>query len=95
MFYGVLAVLATGQWGTSKHAGVISLFDREFIRTETFPRGMSRSLHVAFDLRQTHDYGETLPPDPDTATNLVAEAHTFVDAVEVYLREHKLLPDEP
>jgi uncharacterized protein (UPF0332 family) len=94
MFYGVLAVLATGQWGTSKHAGVISLFDREFIRTDTFPRGMSRSLHAAFDLRQTHDYGETLPPDPDTAASLVTEAHAFVDAVEVYLRDHKFISSD-
>jgi uncharacterized protein (UPF0332 family) len=95
MFYAVLAVLATGQWGTAKHAGVISLFDREFVRTGAFPRDMSRSLHAAFDLRQTHDYGEMLPADPGTAANLVAEAHAFVGAVEVYLCDHQLIPTDP
>jgi len=58
MFYSVLALLATKKLGTSKHSGVISLFDREFVKTGLFPRELSRSLRVAFDRRQTHDYGE-------------------------------------
>ncbi len=32
MFYAVLALLQEKEMGTSKHAGAISLFDREFMR---------------------------------------------------------------
>ena len=87
MFYAVLALLAGGPWRTAKHAGVIAVFDREFVRTGTFPSSMSRSLHVAFDLRQTHDYGETLLPDPLTTANLVSEASGFVAEVARHLRD--------
>ena len=55
MFYALLALLATKQLGTSKHSGAISLFDREFVKTGVFPRELSRSLHLAFDQRQTYD----------------------------------------
>jgi len=58
MFYALLALLATKRLGTSKHSGALALFDREFVKTGVFPRELSRSLRLAFDRRQTHDYGE-------------------------------------
>lgn len=91
MFYAALALLATQQLGTSKHGGVIALFDREFVKPGTFAPALSRSLHVAFDLRQTHDYGEIIAPDRETAERLVAEARDFVNAVETYLRSNGFL----
>ena len=33
MFYSVLALLAMKRLGTSKHSGVIGLFDKEFIKS--------------------------------------------------------------
>lgn|GEM_PF-1915096 len=36
MFYTVLALLQERQIGTSKHAGAISLFDKEFIKSGIF-----------------------------------------------------------
>lgn len=74
MFYALLALLAIKQLGTSKHSGALSLFDREFVKTDIFPRELSRSLHLAFDRRQTHDYGEMTP-----VTQQIAE-ETLVDA---------------
>jgi uncharacterized protein (UPF0332 family) len=86
MFYAVLALLATQTIGASKHSAIISLFDREFVKTGVFPRGMSRTLHVAFDRRQTHDYGETAPITRQTAEEALADASVFVAAIEAYLR---------
>jgi uncharacterized protein (UPF0332 family) len=48
MFYSVLALLQEKKMGTSKHAGVISLFDREFIKEGIFDKELSRTLHRAF-----------------------------------------------
>ncbi len=85
MFYALLALLATRQLGTSKHSGALALFDREFVRTSVFPREFSRSLHLAFDRRQTHDYGEMVPVTREIAEESLADARKFVDAVETYL----------
>ena len=56
MFYAVLALLARGKKETSKHSGVIALFDRDFVKQGIFKKDCSRWLHDAFDLRQRSDY---------------------------------------
>lgn len=86
MFYALLALLATKQLGTSKHSGAISLFDREFVKTGLFPRELSRALHLAFDRRQTHDYGEMVPITWQIAEETLSDAKAFVAALESYLR---------
>ena len=86
MFYALLALLATKQLGTSKHSGAISLFDREFVKTGLFSREFSRSLRLAFTLRQRHDYKELTTVDQPTAERSLVDAKNFVDAVETYLR---------
>ena len=87
MFYALLALLATRGLGTSKHSGVMSLFDREFVKTGIFSKELSRSLHRAFDERQANDYGEMLQPDADLAASLLEQARVFVDKIKIQLRE--------
>jgi uncharacterized protein (UPF0332 family) len=86
MFYALLALLATKRLGTSKHSGALSLFDREFVKTGVFPRELSRSLRLAFDRRQTHDYGEMTRINRQIAEEVVMDAKTFVAAIEAHLR---------
>ena len=85
MFYTVLALLATKQLGASKHSSVISLFDREFIKVGIFPRELSRSLHLAFDRRQMHDYGELVTIDAQIGEESLTNAKNFVAAIEAHL----------
>jgi len=86
MFYALLALLATRQLGTSRHSGALALFDREFVKTGVFSLELSRSLHLAFDRRQTHDYGEIIPASRPIAEETVKDARIFVAAIEAHLR---------
>lgn len=54
IFYAILALfLKTGvNIKTSKHKGVMSLFDKEFIKTEKLDRYYSKILHGVFNARQ-------------------------------------------
>jgi uncharacterized protein (UPF0332 family) len=88
MFYALLAIR---QLGTSKHSGAISLFDREFVKTGIFSRDLSRSLRVAFDRRQTYDYGENIAIDDLTAQETLDQAKMFVAEVEKYLHSQGYL----
>ncbi|MGK7889763.1 MAG: HEPN domain-containing protein [Leptolyngbyaceae cyanobacterium] len=85
MFYAVSGLLATRRLGTSKHSGVISLFDREFVKPGIFAKELSRSLHRAFDERQASDYGEMLMPDQELAAHLFAQAQIFVKEIKSQL----------
>ena len=85
MFYSLLALLATRQLGTSKHSGALALFDREFVKPGLFPRELSRSLRLAFNLRQIHDYGEMVEIDFSATVQTLENAKVFVESVEKYL----------
>lgn len=93
MFYALLALLATRRLGTSKHGSAISLFDREFVKRGIFPRELSRVLHLAFERRLTHDYGEMVVVTREMAAETVADARAFVAAVETHLRDAGYLPE--
>lgn len=50
-FYSLLALLVEKEIGTSKHYGVISAFDRAFVKTGVFEKEDSKTVHEAFDVR--------------------------------------------
>jgi len=85
MFYAVMALLQTIGKAASKHAGVIGLFDKEFVHTGIFPLAMSRSLHEAFDERHESDYETVKTATRDEAADLLAQAERFVEQVTAYL----------
>ena len=85
MFYAALALLQEKQIGTSKHIGVISLFDKEFIKTGIFAKGMSKALHRAFELRQKGDYMEQAEVTKKDIDEILPEAINFVNGTKEYL----------
>ncbi len=91
MFYSVLALLAVKKIGTSKHSGAISLFDREYVKTGIFSKELSQSLRLAFDRRQTHNYGELIDIDKDAAQGILENAKRFITEVESYLERQGYL----
>jgi len=85
MFYGVLALLAAGGRGTSKHSGAIALFDSDFVRKGIFRSDLSAWLHQTFDLRLQADYGEMFQVKPKKALTAIARAEQFLSAVRTEL----------
>jgi uncharacterized protein (UPF0332 family) len=84
MFYAVLALLQEKEMGTSKHSGAIALFDREYVKTGTFPKEMSKGLHRAFELRQKGDYMEETEVTADDVAEIRSVAEQFVEGVEKF-----------
>lgn len=85
MFYALLALLATKSLGTSKHSAAISLVGVEYIKTNIFPREMSKSLHKAFSYRQEGDYGELIEIDRLRVQEIIINAKKFINEIENYL----------
>lgn len=94
MFYATLALTVFRNETISKHSGVISFFDREFIRSGIFPKEYSRMLHIAFDRRQSNDYGEFAYVDQGEAEIALSDAKSFVEAVSHFLKESLSIFDE-
>jgi len=84
MFYAVLALLQERQLGTSKHSGVISLFDREFVKKGVFDKELSRTLHRAFELRQRGDYMEEVEVTEEDIEEMFPRVINFVERIKEY-----------
>jgi uncharacterized protein (UPF0332 family) len=87
MFYAVLALFLNEgiPAKTSKHAGVISVFDKEFIHAGKLDVSYSKILHKIFEARQTIDYKELTEVAVDEASSHVKGAREFVDAVKKFI----------
>ncbi|NCO52656.1 MAG: HEPN domain-containing protein [Deltaproteobacteria bacterium] len=81
-FYAVLALFVKEGTDirTSKHAGVIALFNKEFVHTGRIAVEYSRTLQRLFDARQESDYKEFVENTKD-------EARKFFDMAEAFLAE--------
>lgn len=87
MFYAALALQQSTGTVSTKHRGVLSAFDQDFIRTELLPKQLSRDFHRAFDLRQAADYKSIQSPDITVAQELFEKATRFIQNIRQYLSE--------
>jgi len=89
MFYGILALFLKTEVNlkTSKHIGVISLFDKEFIKTGRIDKYYSLILHKMFNLRQQGDYKEFVEISIDEAEKHVKMAEEFLDAIKEFIKK--------
>ena len=86
MFYSVLALLIFEPYSSSKHSGVISYFNKRFIKTGEFPKEVGRSLNKAFDLRQRGDYREQVELTYEQVEPFLKSAREVIELVMEYLR---------
>jgi uncharacterized protein (UPF0332 family) len=82
MFYAALALLITIDRGSSKHQGVIALFDENFIKQNILPRELGRLFHRAFEMRQAGDYRDMLIVTEEQAVDSINSAEKFIAAIE-------------
>lgn len=87
MFYCGLALLASKGLGTSKHSGVLSLFNRYFVKTGEFPLQSGRHLQEAFELRQESDYREFVQITREQAQETLAKAELFLQHTQQVLAD--------
>lgn len=87
MFYATLALLQDIGKAPTKHSGIISLFDTEYIMKGIFPRALSKDLHKAFELRQTSDYKVRPTLSEEQVKEEIDKTSRFVEAVKSYFQQ--------
>ena len=87
IFTAVRAVLAKDEVDFSKHAGVISYFQREYIKTGIFEKKFSKYLQEAFQIRNNCDYDDFYIVFKDDAVEQLARAEEFYQVVRQYLSD--------
>lgn len=87
MFYAVLALFlkADMRIKTSKHIGVISIFDKEFILAGKIDKYYSEILHKMFNIRQKGDYKDLIEIAIEEAAEHVRLANEFIEYIKNYM----------
>ena len=89
MFYSVLALLVFEPYTFSKHSGVISYFNKTFIKEGIFQKDLGRWLNRAFEMRQESDYREYVEVTYEEVAPYIEKAENFLEQVKNYLSEKR------
>jgi len=84
MFYAVLALFIRFETvhKTSKHSGVIGIFNREFVHTGKIETRFAKMLNTIFEARLEGDYKGLVELTHDHAQDAVEKAREFVTAIK-------------
>ncbi len=88
MFYAILALFLKTDINlkTSKHAGIISIFDKEFVHSGKIGKHYSKTLHKMFDARQESDYREFVELSADYAAEMLKLAEDFFEHIKSIIK---------
>ena len=82
IFNAIRSLLALVKLDSSKHTGILSYFDRYFVKTEIFEKNYSKITHSAFDTRQDNDYEDFYIPSEEEAEMQLKDAEIFINEIE-------------
>lgn len=91
IFHGIRAVNALDGFDSSKHSGVISHFNQEYVKTGVFEKSTSKIIRNASELREQADYEDFYEATKEEASEVFEQAAGFISSVERYLRNCSVL----
>ena len=91
IFHAIRAVNALDGFDSSKHSGVISHFNQEYVKTGVFEKEASKIIRNASTLREQADYEDFYKATQEEAADVFEQASKFVSAVEEYLRQKGII----
>ena len=85
MFTAIRAILALDGQDFSKHAGVISYFQREYVKTGKFDKKHSNYISQAFQIRNNADYADFFLVSENDAREQYERAMELITEIEKYV----------
>jgi uncharacterized protein (UPF0332 family) len=85
IFHAMRSVLALEAKDFSKHAGVISYFRKNYIKTGIFSIKHSRIIDDLFEVRSNSDYDDFFVIEKSEVLRQVEDAKFFVSSVKEYV----------
>jgi uncharacterized protein (UPF0332 family) len=85
LFPSILAMLIFEPYSSSKHSGVLSYFNRYFIKNGMISKDIGRAVNKAFDIRQRGDYREQVSI---TSTQVTP----YIDWADKHTKEYRMSP---
>lgn len=79
--YAVTALLVRGDFSSSRHSGVRSLFNRHFVKPGILPADLARIYNDLFERRQEADYLGLVRFDENQVTPWIPREQAFIEQI--------------
>lgn len=90
IFHAINAVHAIAGNGYKRHKDAIANFNKEYVKTEIFPREIGRRIAEAEEIRHASDYDDFYIASKEESERQIAVAGEFIELVEKYCMEHNI-----
>lgn len=87
IFHAINAIHALDGRAYKRHKDAISNFNKDYVKTEIFPREMGRKIGEAEEIRHASDYDDFYIASREEAERQVAVADEFIQLIEGYCKE--------
>ncbi len=87
IFYAVNAVHVLHGSAFKRHKDVIGNFNKNYVKTEIFPREIGRKIGEAEEIRHASDYDDFYIASRKESERQVAVADEFIQLIEKYCKE--------
>lgn len=87
-FYAVSALLAAEGLSSSKHSGVRSLFNENFVKTGSVEKSLARVYNDLYERRQESDYVDFVEFREEQVTPWIPRAESFAEQIIGMARHH-------
>ena len=85
IFYAIRAILAMEKIDFKRHKDVLAYFNKNYVKTEIFPRQIGRKIIMASKVREDSDYDEKYEPSSETTFLQIETCRELIELVEKYL----------
>ena len=85
IFHAINAIHALSGKSYKKHKDAIANFNKEYVKTEIFPRKIGRSIAEAEEIRHASDYDDFYIANKDEAKDLIDTAEKLIELIEEYI----------
>jgi len=86
-FYVVSALLLYNGLSSSKHTGVRSLFNRQYVKTGKIPKELARTYNDLFERRQESDYIDFVIFRKSQVLPLISKAEQLIRHISVMIEK--------
>ena len=85
IFHAIRAVLALEKKDFKRHKDVLAYFNQYYIKTEIFPKMISKKISEASKVREDSDYDDEFEPSAEETKFQIETARELINLVEKYL----------
>ena len=88
IYHAISAIHALDERAYKRHKDALANFNKDYIKTEIFPRSLGKRIAEAEEIRHASDYDDFYIATKEEAQEQIATAEELIQRVESYVKEH-------